>query len=154
MAGENVYIAGLLHNLGIIAEDQFLHDDFKIILNESKDEGKNLETAEMDAFGCDHAEVGRMIAEDWNFPKELTMSIGCHHHPYRVAHEFSRVTSVLYIADYCCRRNEIGYSDTVVPDQQVFNECLDKLYIKPRALDLIIVDVERELDKMRERGLL
>ncbi len=33
MAGENVYIAGLLHNLGVIAEDQFLHEDFKIILS-------------------------------------------------------------------------------------------------------------------------
>ncbi|MCP4691097.1 MAG: HDOD domain-containing protein [Desulfobacterales bacterium] len=154
MAGDNVYIAGLLHNLGIIAEDQFLHDDFRKILNRSRTEGKNLEIVELDVLGSDHAEVGRMIAEDWNFPKELTISIGCHHHPARVAQEFSRVATVLYIADYCCQQNGIGYSDAPVPDREMFNECLDKLYIKVQALDLIISDVEQELQKMQDQGLL
>ncbi len=154
MAGENVYIAGLLHNLGIIAEDQFLHNEFRIILSKSGKEGKNLEMVEREVLGCDHAEVGRMIAEDWNFPKELTMSIGCHHHPVKVAHEYSRVTTVLYIADYCCRENEIGYDDAPMSDRRMFHECLDKLYIKSQALDLIIGDVKQELDAMRDQGLL
>lgn len=154
LAGENVYIAGLLHNLGIIAEDQFLHEDFRLILSKSKKEGKNLEQAELEVLGSDHAEVGRMIAEDWNFPGELTMSIGCHHHPTRVAHEFSRVATVLYIADHCCRQHKIGYCDAPVPNMRLFNECLKKLYIKPQALELIITDVKQELEKMQDQGLI
>ena len=33
--GDNIYVAGLLHDIGIIVEDQFLHDDFKLILKKA-----------------------------------------------------------------------------------------------------------------------
>ena len=34
--GENVYTAGLLHDIGIIVENQFLENDFKEVLNKAK----------------------------------------------------------------------------------------------------------------------
>ena len=39
--GENIYVAGLLHDIGIIALDQFCQDDFKPIIVKTKTKKKN-----------------------------------------------------------------------------------------------------------------
>ena len=38
--GDNIYVAGLLHDIGIIALDQFCQDDFRLILSRRKTEKK------------------------------------------------------------------------------------------------------------------
>ena len=42
LMGESAYVAGLLHDIGIIVEDQFFQNEFLHILHNSKDEEKNL----------------------------------------------------------------------------------------------------------------
>ena len=149
-AGKSVYVAGLLHDIGIIVEDQFLQEDFKNILLKVKDEKKNLSKAEDEVFGYNHAELGKALIEDWGLPQELVIAIG--HHDYPIENnEFSRITSTIFISEYVCR--EIGYGDAPFTDERFFNKHLKELNIEPHALDLIIKDMKSEILEMEDKGL-
>ena len=148
--GESAYIAGLLHDIGIIVEDQFLQEDFKNILLKSKDEEKNLSKAEDEVLGYNHAEVGKALMDDWGLPQELVIAIGHHNYP-NVDNEFSRITSTIFIAEYVCQ--EIGYCDVPFTDERFFNKHLKDLDVETHALELIVKAVKNEISEMEDKGL-
>ncbi len=150
--GENIYAAGLMHDIGIIVEDQFYQEKFTLVMKKSKNEKKNVAKAEYGVFGFDHTDVGGAIIDSWKIPQELCVAIGNHHNPDRVDQEFSRITSTLYIADSFCQEKGIGFGDSTFADNGVFNGCLRKLGLEYHALDLIVEEVEKEILKMEDEG--
>ena len=150
--GENAYAAGLLHDIGIIVEHQFLANEFKGILTKAREEKKNLPRAEYEVLGYTHTDVGETLAEHWSFPEEFVLAVGYHHKPDLVEQEHSRLASTLYVADYLCQENGIGYADMPVRDKELFQKCLKKLNIKAYALDLIVKDLEAEIARMEDQG--
>ncbi len=152
--GESIYAAGLMHDIGIIVEDQFLQNDFKHILSKTKDEKKNLSKAEYEVLGYTHTDVAREITNRWDFPQELVVSIGDHHRPNKTTQEFLRFGSTLYLADYLCQIRGIGYADAPFHDKAAFQQCLKNLGVMPRALKIIVKDMELEISKMEDQGLI
>ena len=152
--GENVYAAGILHDIGIIVEDQFLQDNFKSILRKAMVEESNLSGAERDILGYTHADVGRVITMDWNFPKELSTAIGSHHRPDRARGRFERMASTLYVAEYFVANHGIGYSDASRTNESRFAGCVRKLELGAHALDLLVAEMKVELSRMESQGLL
>jgi len=151
--GESIYVAGLLHDIGIIALDQFCEDEFRLILSRIKNEKINHTKAEKEMLGFDHTEVGKAMTHNWNLPQELVEVIGRHHNPDSISQEFVRAGSTLYVADCVCQRKDFGYSDAPIQDRERFRRCLKKLDLTSYALDLMVEDVEKELFKMEEQGL-
>ncbi len=151
--GENIYVAGLLHEIGIIALDQFRQGDFRHIITKTRTENKNQAEAEREQLGFDHAEVGRAITRDWNLPQELVQVIGCHHNPNVILQKSARTGFTLYVADYVCQEREIGYRDALNLDKKTFMRCLENLNLKSYTLDILMADVEEELLKMEDQGI-
>ncbi len=151
--GANIYTAGLLHNIGIIAIDQFLDEEFKEILIKSNQEQKNLITLENDAFGFNHAELGQAILDSWNLPQELVRAVGFHHNPTEVAKEYQKSTYTLFIADFLCQENGFGYCDTPSRDHTVFDECRGELGIDDDTIDMLLSELKKELIKIQEQGI-
>lgn len=151
--GDTAYTAGLLHGIGIIAEDQFLEEDFRNALLKSKDENKNLPIAENEVLGYDHAKIGMEIARNWNLPLELVEAIGYHHEPDKASPSHARLVATIYVADCYCQRNNIGFSDAPSEDEALFDNCLRTLAVEPHVLDLILGDVEKHISEMEEQGL-
>ena len=75
---EDVFIAGLLHDIGLVFFIHHFPDDYKAVL-EKLDDYPGLIEAERAALGIDHAAIGKMLAEKWNFPTGLSEAIGNHH---------------------------------------------------------------------------
>jgi putative nucleotidyltransferase with HDIG domain len=152
--GEEIYAAGLLHDIGIIAMEQFCQNDFKEIIHKTKTDGQEQTAAEKEVLGFDHAEIGRAITDDWDLPQELVQIIGGHHNPESNPQEFARIGSTLYVADYVCQQRHFGYQNGAFPDEKRFKRCLKNLGLTSYALDLIFTDVEWEILEMEEEGLL
>ena len=152
--GENAYAAGVLHDIGIIVEDQFFQKDFTAILRRTLIQEKNLPAVEKKIQSYNHADIGRVIARDWKFPRELSTAIGFHHMPNRARGRFVQLASVLYIAECVAAQCEIGYADERFADEKLFQTCIKRLGLSAYALELIAEEMKRELARMESQGLL
>lgn len=154
LKGENAYAAGLLHDIGIIAEDQFLQGDFRTILQLSKTKSINITSAEHETWDFDHAQVGKAIAASWGLPEELSTAVGFHNNPLNSCFEFSKLVYTLYVSDYFCQNNGFGFGAVPDRDRALFNECLRLMDVKLHALEIILKDVKQEIKTMQKKGLL
>jgi putative nucleotidyltransferase with HDIG domain len=78
---EEAYVSGLLHDLGKLLLDQFVLDDYPAIVDYVKRYQIPLWQVEEKLLGINHARVGGLIAERWNFPVTLVDAIRFHHAP-------------------------------------------------------------------------
>ena len=152
--GENAYALGLLHDLGIIIEDQFQNEHLVRALQTAHVKGLPLPEAEREAVGYDHARIGMALSENWKLPGEIALGIGFHHDPMRTPETAATLTRVLHIANYCCQQSDIGYCDAPSQDEALFEQCLQGLAIQRHALDLIMQDVHQTISAMESEGLL
>jgi putative nucleotidyltransferase with HDIG domain len=152
--GDNIYAAGLLHDIGIIAEDQFFNKDFSRCVFSSRKENKSLCEAEKDVLNVTHADIGAFIADNWNLPEELVLAIGYHHNLGNEPYLYSKTVMTLHIADCFCHNNGFGFIEGCSKNNYFFDYCLSRLQIKPYALDLIMKDVRQEIQKYTDAGIL
>ncbi|MBI1174634.1 MAG: HDOD domain-containing protein [Sideroxydans sp.] len=99
------YIAGLLHDFGKVVFAQYLPDEFKAALELAASEHIPLHIAEQRIFGIDHTVAGAMLAERWQFPKELTDTIRVHHD---CSDDASVLQCSLFVANQISKKLEMG----------------------------------------------
>ncbi len=75
---EDAFLAGLLHDIGIILADQHLHRHFRRVI-ESLDGTCTLAEAEREILGYDHCVLGGRVAEQWKFPDLILDAVRYHH---------------------------------------------------------------------------
>jgi len=150
--GDNIYAAGLLHDLGIIILDQFFHSMFKELLKKAMKKKCNLSEVEKEMLGFDHTEIGKALVIDWGFPDEIAVSINHHHEPCHVKEEYRVISRTLAVSDSVMQERLIGYCDSPYKKNKILNNCLNELNINNYAMDLIVHDVKKELSKMKKAG--
>lgn len=156
LPGENVYAAGLMHDIGIIAIDQFLQEPFRRTLILAKEKRIPLSQAEREIIGFTHADVGRAIGANWNLATEITVPIGYHHSPMLAEESFLRLAATLFVSEYYCHTNKFGFGvrETVPATRGAYITALKQLDITPSAIDMIFRDMTAEIAIMQRKGLL
>lgn len=80
---QDYFLAGLLHDIGILLYDQFFHDDFEKIHALARIKGASLIAAEtMLAPENTHAALGSTLLEFWKITGLVVDSVRHHHDPY------------------------------------------------------------------------
>lgn len=87
---EQAYVSGLLHDIGKLLLDQSVLNNYVRITDYVEKYRVQIWQAEERMIGVDHARVGGLIAEHWNFPVDLVDAIRFHHAP-----SFSKVNQRL-----------------------------------------------------------
>jgi putative nucleotidyltransferase with HDIG domain len=112
---EEVFVGGLLHDIGKLFLDQYFPDQYAIALKLAKAAKISIWDAEKTALGVGHALVGKRIAEKWNLPPSLTSMVTLHHQP-AFAKESFEITAVVHAADRIAHKLALGYGgDDLVP---------------------------------------
>jgi len=112
-AGE-AFLAGLLHDIGVIVELQLSHESFVKTVNlADADAALSFRQAEMQLYGATHEDYGEAMAIAWHFPAQLGQVCGYHHRPHMASKAARRLTTIVHIADVLAAESGLGYSRTV-----------------------------------------
>jgi putative nucleotidyltransferase with HDIG domain len=76
-----LYVAGLLHDIGKLAICMVLPKEFSTIVTMAGTGNLKTAPAELDILGITHAEVGLRLAKRWMLPHNLVAAVGYHHRP-------------------------------------------------------------------------
>lgn len=112
---EELYIAGLLHDIGKLILNQYIRADYHTLMEQMSREGKSLVEIEATTLGMDHAAVGAEMAYRWQLPPRLADIIGNHHSP-TLAQTSPHLAALVQLADALCLRLGIGLAGRAVPD--------------------------------------
>jgi len=139
---EELFVCGLLHDIGKIVEMMFLTDAFFKIMTAVKEENILMTTAETNILGYNHADIGKLLAEEWNLPLKLSQVIAHHHEP-RDAGRFVLDAAIIHLADILCRALNIGHAgdDKMPPLDRL---AWERLNLKTDAIDTIMATMLRE----------
>lgn len=75
---EELFLAGLLQDLGILALDTAVPKRYRPLAAEAGSHDELIER-EKAVFGCDHSVAGAWLMEQWNLPEYLRMAARCSH---------------------------------------------------------------------------
>lgn len=112
---EELFVGGLLHDIGKVIMHQFMEEDFeKLIKNVIKTKSL-MYKKEKRILGYNHPEVGMMLAKKWKLADKISDMIAYHHRPF-LSKNYKREAAIINLADCIARALEIGYAgDDQVP---------------------------------------
>jgi putative nucleotidyltransferase with HDIG domain len=99
---DDVYVGGILHDMGKIIFSNVHPDLLKKIKEFCTDKNLPASTFEDLSAGMNHAEIGALIAEKWNFPEGLVAAIRFHHDPTAASENSKDLVETVYLANMFC----------------------------------------------------
>ncbi|MDZ7372333.1 MAG: HDOD domain-containing protein [candidate division KSB1 bacterium] len=145
---EEAYVAGILHDIGKILLDQFLHAEFMQCLAISQMEGISLFDAERRVLGVTHCDVGEYLGEQWGLPPKLIEGIALHHRP-KILRSDPKLVALVNLADTLTRQMAIGHSGNFGPTDFA-PQCLEELGISEENVLALIPVLRTYFDTQEE----
>ncbi|MFZ4619137.1 MAG: HDOD domain-containing protein [Bacteroidota bacterium] len=93
-----VFVAGLIHDMGISILNKYFNIEFRRIVDITREMGLSFAEAEESVLGVTHAEIGGWLGERWNLPDQLVETIRFHHTPEK-AESNKKLVSIVHCAD-------------------------------------------------------
>ena len=132
---DTVFTAGLLHDIGKVILDQYDFEKFNLIMDRVFNDSATFLDAENEILGYNHAQIGGIIAREWNLPEVLIEAISFHHRPQE-AKENPEVVSVVHIADNIC--SMIGYGCGADATNHIHQFAISSINLRNDDVDMII----------------
>ena len=98
---DDVFLAGLLHDIGIILEDQYVHTQFFAVIR-MLDRDHSLPSREREVLGFDHARLGDAVCRRWQFPEMICDVVRYHHNSNRCQSEHRQAVQCIDVANTIC----------------------------------------------------
>ncbi|HYG98936.1 MAG TPA: HDOD domain-containing protein [Terriglobales bacterium] len=115
---EKAYLAGLLHDLGIVANLLLLPDEFDEVAHHSFAQHLPFDAAESKLIGLTHSVTGALLAEHWQLAPDLSEVIR-RHHDVQNASLYRGLVALVHIGDLICRHCGLGYGFSEQPAQDI-----------------------------------
>ncbi|PHR86600.1 MAG: hypothetical protein COA78_37820 [Blastopirellula sp.] len=141
---EDAFLAGLLHDMGIVILDQKLHKRFTIMLDEMKPEQAQIKW-EKEYFGYDHTEIGFRVAQRWGLPKPITEVIRDHHRGRMYGGSFGELMKCVEIANMAA--TDVGLSSLGEKYGKTSKSALDAFDMTPGELTIFGKEISATLEK-------
>lgn len=119
---QETYLAGLLHDIGFVLIDQYLHKPFRRVIDAVTPENPAF-LVERETIGFDHGELGEYVAIQWKLPVHLSDTIGHHHHAGDYEGPNRDMVYAIALGDWLCdyrHRSALGISTSMSPPLEFF----------------------------------
>lgn len=114
VAPDEAFLAGLIHDLGILVEMQAGLPAFVQVLRRVESDGQTtFREAELAVFGTTHELVGAAVCEAWKFPARIRAAVEFHHRLEECPDPSDPMPMLIQAADRVAARLGLGYTQTV-----------------------------------------
>lgn len=141
-APDEAFLAGLMHDIGIMVEMQFNRQKLIEVFGTIAPEGSagaprgEMLDAERALFGATHQDFGRGLSEKWKFPKTFAAVTGYHHNPLEAPEGARVLPCIAYVADRLAGEAGAGFR----ADLQAFDidpAVMEQINLQTDQLELI-----------------
>lgn len=141
---EIAFTAGLIHDMGKVVVDRYLHEDFVRVIEMLNDPAMTMRNAECAVLGVSHAEIGHQLAIYWNLPEILRVAVGFHHNPDE-ASDYASVAALVAVGDMMARELNIGSGGGA--NHPVSESTMQLCNLTPALYAVIKEDLAAEVDE-------
>ena len=115
---DEAFLAGLIHDIGIMVEMQAMRDKLVKVFDEMKFNADNAPTTDMREIerrilGADHCAFGAALCEAWKFPKSFVHVAGNHHDPLALPSGNRMLVAVVHTADRLSAQLKYGFRSDI-----------------------------------------
>jgi HD-like signal output (HDOD) protein len=140
------FLAGLLHDMGILIYDQFFHQEFEQIMEFAVSQEKSFLVAEQMIAGKEtHQMVGSALLEIWKIDIPVISGVRFHHAFEKAPGNNLICVAVVYLAEYILCNWAIGSFEGTIKD--INPEVWEVLKISPDSLGDMFAKVDAEVEK-------
>jgi HD-like signal output (HDOD) protein len=105
---DKAYLAGLLHDLGIIVNSLAYTEEYRKVLADAVQSGRPLDEQEKESLGFTHCESGVILGKTWQLPDAVCEVIEWHHDVEQAPPE-NPLIPLTHLGDLLCRLRGLGY---------------------------------------------
>lgn len=105
---EKAYLAGLLHDIGIIVTSLVYTEEYRGVLSAAVQSGHPLDQTEREILGFTHCDSGVILANTWQLPPAVAQVIEWHHDVVN-APTGNPLIPIVHLGDLLCRLRGLGY---------------------------------------------
>ncbi|MDD5673618.1 MAG: HDOD domain-containing protein, partial [Chitinivibrionales bacterium] len=143
---QTYFLAGLLHDIGILIYDQFFHTEFERIISYALEKEISFLEAEKTIAGKEaHYVLGGVIIELWKLDAAIIAGVRNHHAPLRAPEHSRRIASAAYFAEYMLCNGKVGsFEGAIASLDRSAGEILN---VDPENLDSFFSMAEEAVEK-------
>jgi HD-like signal output (HDOD) protein len=135
---DEAFLAGMIHDVGILVSLQTSPEQLRQVCERAKVEQRDFCEIERELMGVDHQMLGAGLAEAWKFPLSCQLVAGHHHQPQTASDSNRALVMLVHIADTLCCQKKLGFTLTASRQQ------LDDTMLREAGLDGALVQKMRE----------
>jgi HD-like signal output (HDOD) protein len=145
---DEAFLAGLIHDLGIMVEIQARRPQFVEVLTKLQAGTLTLRQAETAVMGVSHEQFGAGLCKAWKFPTSFAYVTGFHHRPLELPEPNRTLTALVYVADIIAAHQNLGFTGSVEVAQPS-PEVLDQLKLTDNHIADVIEKIPQAVDEAK-----
>jgi len=140
-SGQDVYTAGLLHDIGIAYLNLSATTRYKQVIVEARSSGEPLEVVEQRLLGVNHAEAAAYLLEEWRFPANIIAVCRFHGRPEEAREGHRDLVRLIHVADELVWG--LGYDNGAKRVGPEFNpQDFAKVHVDPTQHEAIVAELK------------
>ncbi|RJQ19413.1 MAG: HDOD domain-containing protein [Nitrospiraceae bacterium] len=152
---EDLYLAGLIHDIGKIIIDRSDHDVYSEVVRLTYDNNVSIGEAENKIIGESHSSIGSWLLEKWKLPRMFIETAAYHHSVRDASEEHRELVAVVSLADQIARLRGFGFGGdmrgTIINETEAFAIVRDgNPHVKDIDLAGFVMDLDRADSEISE----
>jgi HD-like signal output (HDOD) protein len=144
--GEDVYLCGILHDFGIIVEEQVKRAEFLQICRDCHSTSAMVEQERL-ILGTDHCEIGYLLTLEWAMPVAIQEAIRDHHTLFDTIKPES-ITGIIQISEYLV--GQLKHTTLPSMEVQISPPLLEHIRENSDEYSVLMEDLPEEMSKAQD----
>lgn len=138
---ERLFVTGLLHDVGHLVMVLKIPDYARDAMVHAARKQQNIEQAEQEIIGFDHAQIGAALLKAWQLPDNMYETVQYHHDPF-AAPNYARDAAIVYLANQMAKAGRMGSS--IPAPSAIEARVMEELKLTVNDTTLIMEEAKRQ----------